>query len=56
MAASNEYVNESQNGTRSEEEESWFAEGSRESRVMTRTSAPPPPPPIGDDEADSWFR
>ena len=37
-------------------EESWFADRSRESKRLLRTSPTTPPPPMGDPIADSWFR
>lgn len=59
MAASNSNVKESQNATRTGgfvEEESWFADKSRESKRMLRNSPTTPAPPLGDDVADQWFR
>lgn len=37
-------------------EEEWFADRSRESKRLLRTSPTTPPPPIGDPFADGWFR
>lgn len=37
-------------------EEAWFADRSRESKRLLRTSPTTPPPPIGDTECDRWFR
>lgn len=37
-------------------EEAWFADRSRESKRMLRTSPTTPPPPMGDDMVDSWLR
>lgn len=37
-------------------EEDWFADRSRESKRLLRTSPTTPPPPIGDMFADRWFR
>jgi hypothetical protein len=37
-------------------EEEWFADRSRESKRLLRTSPTTPPPPIGDAFVDRWLR